>query len=304
MKIELQILSCPLSANPAPSTVELQGLGSLNVYLDFDSLTPEQKEQLTGPQGDAATVEVGTVTTGAAGSPASVENVGTPGAAVFNFTIPAGEDGREVQLQANETHLQYKLEGEVSWIDIIALSLLKGADGSPVEIRVDGGYIQYKLVSGLTWTNIIATSSLVGERGPACEFQSTATHLQYRAIGTATWIDLVALSVITGPQGGSTLNTPITRISPGTFNIDQQAAEDFTFTCGTAQTFTVSNIVQGKPTRLFLTGGTLPASPITGYTNVWASGQSEALYDPTKTNWLWVEIIGTTAFISILNQYE
>lgn len=50
----------------------------------------------TGPQGatgTAATIAVGTVTTGAAGSSAVITNVGTSGAAIFNFTIPRGDTG-------------------------------------------------------------------------------------------------------------------------------------------------------------------------------------------------------------------
>ena len=47
----------------------------------------------TGPAGAAATVSVGTVTTGAAGSQASVTNSGTASAAVLNFTIPQGAAG-------------------------------------------------------------------------------------------------------------------------------------------------------------------------------------------------------------------
>lgn len=49
-----------------------------------------------GPQGipgAAATIAVGTVTTGAPGSAADVENVGSSSAAVLDFTIPAGETG-------------------------------------------------------------------------------------------------------------------------------------------------------------------------------------------------------------------
>ena len=46
-----------------------------------------------GPQGPAATITVGTVTTGAPGSSASVVNAGTTSAAVLNFTIPAGAQG-------------------------------------------------------------------------------------------------------------------------------------------------------------------------------------------------------------------
>jgi collagen triple helix repeat protein len=47
----------------------------------------------TGPVGVAATVSVGTVTTGAAGSSAAVTNSGTASAAVLNFTIPQGAAG-------------------------------------------------------------------------------------------------------------------------------------------------------------------------------------------------------------------
>jgi hypothetical protein len=46
-----------------------------------------------GSAGAAATIAVGSVTTGAAGSSASVTNAGSSSAAVFNFTIPAGATG-------------------------------------------------------------------------------------------------------------------------------------------------------------------------------------------------------------------
>lgn len=46
-----------------------------------------------GNDGAAATIAVGTVTTGAAGSSAIITNVGTSSAAVFDFTIPRGDTG-------------------------------------------------------------------------------------------------------------------------------------------------------------------------------------------------------------------
>lgn len=46
-----------------------------------------------GPTGTAATIAVGTVTTGAAGTDAEVTNSGTTGAAVLDFTIPRGNVG-------------------------------------------------------------------------------------------------------------------------------------------------------------------------------------------------------------------
>jgi hypothetical protein len=48
---------------------------------------------LQGATGSAATATVGTTTTGDAGSSASVTNVGSTSAAVFNFTIPRGDKG-------------------------------------------------------------------------------------------------------------------------------------------------------------------------------------------------------------------
>jgi hypothetical protein len=50
-----------------------------------------------GATGAAATVAVGTVTTGAAGTSVIVTNVGTSSAAVFNFTIPQGAAGANGQ---------------------------------------------------------------------------------------------------------------------------------------------------------------------------------------------------------------
>jgi hypothetical protein len=46
-----------------------------------------------GPSGSAATIAVGTTTTGAAGTNAAVTNAGSSSAAIFNFTIPAGATG-------------------------------------------------------------------------------------------------------------------------------------------------------------------------------------------------------------------
>ena len=52
----------------------------------------------TGPQGEpgtAATIAIGTVTTGDPGTEASVTNSGTANAAIFNFTIPQGLQGQQ-----------------------------------------------------------------------------------------------------------------------------------------------------------------------------------------------------------------
>lgn len=49
----------------------------------------------TGPQGEAATIEVGSVSTTAYGNAAQVTNVGSSSAAKFNFVIPQGKPGEK-----------------------------------------------------------------------------------------------------------------------------------------------------------------------------------------------------------------
>jgi hypothetical protein len=53
------------------------------------------KTELKGDKGDAATVDVGTTTTGNPGTNASVVNSGTTNAAIFDFTIPRGATGAQ-----------------------------------------------------------------------------------------------------------------------------------------------------------------------------------------------------------------
>lgn len=63
-----------------------------NWYIDdVDTGQPSRGEP--GRDGSAATIEIGTVTTGEPGTQAVVENVGTENAAILNFTIPKGEKG-------------------------------------------------------------------------------------------------------------------------------------------------------------------------------------------------------------------
>jgi hypothetical protein len=68
-----------------------------------------------GPQGDpgtAATITIGAVTTGAAGSSVVVTNTGTSTAAILNFTVPKGDTGDNATVTAG-TNITV-IDGEVS----------------------------------------------------------------------------------------------------------------------------------------------------------------------------------------------
>ncbi|WP_270374995.1 hypothetical protein [Marinicauda sp. Alg238-R41] len=75
--------------------LDLKGDSAYQVAVSegFVGTEAEWLASLVGSQGLAATIEVGTVTTGAAGSSASVTNSGDENDAVFDFTIPRGDKG-------------------------------------------------------------------------------------------------------------------------------------------------------------------------------------------------------------------
>ena len=54
---------------------------------------PQGEPGETGPAGQAATITIGTTTTGEPGTEAQVTNTGNQNAAIFNFTIPQGAQG-------------------------------------------------------------------------------------------------------------------------------------------------------------------------------------------------------------------
>ena len=106
-------LSALQSGVPSPSAGDAYGVGSAEPYdiYIWDGVNsawvnngPLQGAQ--GPQGkpgEAATIEIGTVTTAPAGSDAAVTNSGTSSAAVLNFTIPQGATGPKGEPGANAT---------------------------------------------------------------------------------------------------------------------------------------------------------------------------------------------------------
>lgn len=84
---------------------------------------PAGQKGENGADGAAATIKIGTVTTGAPGSNASVNNSGTQTNAVFNFVIPRGADGAPGQ---NGADGQDGAPGQ------------DGADGAPGADGADG----------------------------------------------------------------------------------------------------------------------------------------------------------------------
>lgn len=167
--------------------------GKLGIVTIGDNLTIDSSGRLSSTGGGlAATVTVGTTTTGEAGTNASVTNSGTSQEAVLNFVIPRGANGengtdgqdgtngREIEMQVTDTYIQWRYVGDTTWYNLIALSELKGTkgdkgdtgatgndgtDGKEVTLQATDTYIQWKYDTDTTWTNLIPLSDLKGEKG-------------------------------------------------------------------------------------------------------------------------------------------
>lgn len=92
-----------------PATVTNSGTTSAAV-LDFEiprgvpgETGPAGRDGVDGSDGQAATITVGSTTTGNPGTNASVTNSGTSSAAVLNFTIPRGADGQDITITQTHT---------------------------------------------------------------------------------------------------------------------------------------------------------------------------------------------------------
>ncbi|MDL2200815.1 hypothetical protein QQF45_17375 [Halopseudomonas aestusnigri] len=118
-----------------------------------------------------------------------------------------GDDGRAAEFRASATHVQWRLVGDPTWIDLLPLSELAGADGADgrdPEFQASATHLQYRLTGDTEWVDLLPLSSLqgpAGDNGREIELQASATHIQYRYTGDPTWTDLIALSALKGDQG-------------------------------------------------------------------------------------------------------
>ena len=102
LEVELQMIDAEGNNITTPifliqnqrSNIDYAGITSSDEFTALVTALAEVEElKKNGLKGDAATVTVGTTTTGDPGTDAAVNNSGTTGDAILNFTIPRGADG-------------------------------------------------------------------------------------------------------------------------------------------------------------------------------------------------------------------
>lgn len=123
-------------------------------------------------------------------SKASQESVNLLSARVTDLENNA--DGRQIELQASETHIQWKYVQDADWTDLVALTELKGDKGATGAQGAQGPQGE---------TGAQGPAGADGVDGREVEFQTSSTHIQWRYVGSSVWMNLVALSTLKGDKG-------------------------------------------------------------------------------------------------------
>lgn len=151
---------------------------------------------------------------------------------------PAGNDGKEVELDNDNTHIRWRYVGGGTWNNLIAIADLvgpegpqgdpgptgndgaTGAQGPAGNDGADGQGVPTGGASGQILSKIDGTDfntqwidaptggggGADGADGREIELQNSGTYIQWRYVGDPSWTNLVALSAITGADGANGAN--------------------------------------------------------------------------------------------------
>jgi hypothetical protein len=218
-----------------------------------------------GPKGDtgpANTLTIGTVTTGAAGSSASATITGTAPAQTLNLTVPRGNSGIEVQLQATGTHIQWRYAGEATWNNLVSLATITGPQGSTGAIGATGPANSLSIgtvASGasasatLTGTAPNQTLNLVLPKGDTGDTGNTGSTGSTGPAGPANTLSIgtvtsggSASATITGTAPSQTLNLVLPKGDTGsTGATGSEGPAGSTGPAGPANTLSIGTVTTG-----------------------------------------------------------
>ena len=234
-----------------------------------------------GPQGipgEAATIQLGTVTTGAAGSDVIITNSGTENAAVFNFTIPRGDRGEQgeqgIQGETGNGIVSIEKTSTSGLVDTYTITF---DNGNTETFTVTNGQ---KGDTGSAAT-ISVGSTTTGAAGTSASVTNSGT-------SSAAVLDFVIPKGDTGATGatGNGISSIAKTSTSGLVD-----TYTITFTNGTTTTFTVTNGQDG-------TG----ASSVSELTDVDLTGLSNGdvlIYNSTSQEWEAGEIQGGVTDVQV-----
>lgn len=213
----------------------------------------------TGSAGAAATIAVGTVTTVAFGNPATVTNVGTSAAAIFDFDIPSGQDGMgagdvtaaatfdtdNVLIKSDGTSKGVQSTGitvadttnDMSGVGALGTTTIELGHASDTTLaRVSAGVIS---VEGVTVPTISSTSTLTNKTVNLANNTVTGTTAEFNtALSDNDFATLAGTETLTN----KTLTAPIISTISNTGTVTLPTATDTLVGKATTDTFTNKTI--------------------------------------------------------------
>lgn len=78
-----------------------------------------------------------------------------------------GADGKQVELQQSSGYVQWRYVGDITWLNLMPLSMITGSDGRTVDLRETGGWIQWRHQGDAQWQNLMSIAEMKGDPGPA-----------------------------------------------------------------------------------------------------------------------------------------
>ena len=173
--------------SPVAYVTQTEGGATVTVIDGNGTTTADLTNGIDGVDGAAATISVGTVTTGAAGSSATVTNSGTSSAAVFDFTIPKGDTGNTGATGNGISSIsKTSTSGLVDTYTILytntdtdTFTVTNGANGQDGEDGEDG----FSPTATVTKSGTVATITITDKNGTTTETVSDGEqyHITFRS---------------------------------------------------------------------------------------------------------------------------
>ena len=211
------------STGPAGATGPQGATGSQGATGTTGATGPAGSTGAKGDDGSAATIELGAVTTGNAGTNASISNSGTTSQAVFNFAIPRGANGSDGTAGAPGEDGTDGANGTAATVAVG--SVLTGLPGTNASISNSGtstdATLNFTIPRGtqgasgnITWKGGWDAAEAYGENESVYYNGSSYICIQENTNITPTNTSYWEIMAAAGAEGGSIGSMADTSISP------------------------------------------------------------------------------------------
>lgn len=216
-------------------------IGDNGNWYVYDPSTMQFKDSGKPSQGDSATVAVGTTTTGAAGTNASVVNSGTASAAVLNFTVPRGDKGEKGD--KGDTGTGLTILGTYATVSALQAAVTNPNVGDMYNVGSSAPYNIY-LWDGATWKDQGQLQGAKGDKGDKGDPGTAATV----SVGTVSTGAPGSNAEVTnsGTESAAVFNFTIPRGSDGASGVTPNIKAGTTTTLSAGSSATVTRRV-GSP---------------------------------------------------------